>query len=312
MDGALPLARRSLPGTFSIAAADPPRGQVGVAVQSKALAVGSIVPWARAGVGAVATQGHTIARYGPDILDALERGATPIAALSVTVVSDPSQGLRQIGVVGTNGASASHTGAELDPWCGSLVGPCYAIQGGFLAGEAAVSSMRHAFLETSGSLAERLLNALEAGQAAGGDKRGQQSAALLVEQAGYRETSPERTDRLVDLRVDDHPEPIKELRRLLTLWQIRDMIAQAFIPYLKAEYQVAVEIMLQAKVRFPGNALVLVNLAAFECLAGHLADGLTDLGDCLRADPSFRQLASTDPDFTALRGSAEFEQLLSA
>ena len=209
-------------GTFSIVAADPKTGEVGCAVQSKYFAIGAVTPWVRAGVGAVATQAMgVVARNGERALTMLAAGADPAAALDEVLAADVDRELRQLGAVTTDGRAAAHTGASCVEWAGHLVDPGFAVQGNMLAGAEVLPAMRRAFLDTKTSLPERLLAALEAGQAAGGDRRGQQAAALVVEQLGAAERSREGIDRVCDLRVDDHQEPIVELRRLLTLWSQR-------------------------------------------------------------------------------------------
>jgi uncharacterized Ntn-hydrolase superfamily protein len=207
--------------TFSLVAADPETGEVGVAVQSKYFAVGNVVPWAKAGVGAVATQAAGVAAYGPRILALLEEGRPPDEALADTLADDRDWETRQIGVVTAAGEAIALTGDRCQPWAGSIVRDNFAAQGNLLAGEEVVEEMARAFEEAEGPLAERLMSALEAGQAAGGDRRGQQAAALVVEQLGAAARSREGIDRICDLRVDDHPEPIIELRRLLTIWRQR-------------------------------------------------------------------------------------------
>jgi uncharacterized Ntn-hydrolase superfamily protein len=206
--------------TFSIVAADASTGEVGCAVQSKYFAIGSVTPWVRAGVGAVATQAMgVVARNGECVLAAIASGADSSTALDQVLAADVEPELRQLGAVTAEGIAAAHTGTDCVEWAGHLVEPGFAVQGNMLASADVLPAMRIAFVETSAPLAERLLAALEAGQTAGGDRRGQQSAALVVEQVGAAERTRERTDRICDLRVDDHLEPIIELRRLFTLWR---------------------------------------------------------------------------------------------
>jgi uncharacterized Ntn-hydrolase superfamily protein len=211
-----------LAGTFSIVAADSTTGEVGCAVQSKYFAIGAVTPWVRAGVGAVATQAMgVVARNGERVLSALADGVDPVEALDRALAADLQPELRQIGVVAADGRAAAHTGAGCVEWAGHLAEPGFAVQGNILANGHVLPAMRQAFLATSGSLAERMMTALEAGQAAGGDRRGQQAAALVVGQSGAAARMPEGVDRVCDLRVDDHAEPIVELRRLLALWKQR-------------------------------------------------------------------------------------------
>jgi uncharacterized Ntn-hydrolase superfamily protein len=167
--------RAFVKGTFSIVAADVAAGEVGCAVESRYFSVGSVVPWAKAGVGAVATQAAGVAAYGPRILALLEDGLEPTDALEHALADDSARESRQVGVVTADGRAAAHTGSGCLHWAGHRVGDGYAVQGNILAGEAVVVEMERAFIEAEGSLAERLVTALEAGQAAGGDARGQQS-----------------------------------------------------------------------------------------------------------------------------------------
>ena len=204
-----------LVATFSIVAANPETGEVGVAVQSKFLAVGSVVPWAKANVGAVATQSWANTAYGPEGLDLLEKGLSPEEVIDKLIADDPGRSLRQVAVVNAEGEASAFTGHECYDWAGHKIGKHHSCQGNILVSEKTVSEMSRAFEESKGSLAERLLTAISAAQNAGGDSRGKQSAAVYVLQkgAGYGGYN----DVKVDLRVDDHPEPIEELQRLYEL-----------------------------------------------------------------------------------------------
>ena len=201
--------------TFSIVAFDPETDSLGVAVQSKFLAVGSVVPWARAGVGAVATQALANYSYGPRGLDLLAEGNTAEQTVHSLVSADEDREHRQLGVVDARGQAATFTGSECFGWAGGVTGEHYAAQGNILAGAETVDAMAGAYEGTVGDLGARLLAALDAGQEAGGDSRGKQSAALLVvrEGGGYGGDN----DRVLDLRVDDHPDPIRELIRIRDL-----------------------------------------------------------------------------------------------
>jgi len=204
--------------TFSIVGCDTTTGEVGVAVQSKFIAVGAVVPWARAGVGAVATQSLANTSYGPEGLRLLGEGVAPWDVLDRLTAADPARADRQAGIVDAGGRAATYTGDGCSAWAGGRVGTGYAAQGNILVGAATVDAMAGTFERTAGPLAARLLAALAAGQAAGGDSRGQQAAALLVvrEGGGYGG----RNDRYLDLRVDDHPAPITELRRIHDLYML--------------------------------------------------------------------------------------------
>ena len=198
--------------TYSIVACDLAAGQWGVAVQSKFLAVGAVVPWAEPAVGAVATQSYANPRYGPDGLALLRQGRSAQEVVDELTRADDGRAERQVGVVDARGGAATFTGEGCHDWAGGRTGDGYAAQGNILVSAATVDALAERFEGSSGPLAERLLGSLAAGQAAGGDRRGQQSAALLVVErdAGYAGLS----DTLVDLRVDDHERPIEELRRL--------------------------------------------------------------------------------------------------
>jgi len=207
------MAHSVVVATYSIVACDLAAGQWGVAVQSKFLAVGSVVPWAEPHVGAIATQSYANPRYGPDGLALLRKGRSAEETVEALTAADEGRAERQVGVVDGQGRAASFTGAECHDWAGGRTGPGYAAQGNILVSGETVDALAATF-EQNGhlSLADRLLECLAAAQAAGGDRRGQQSASLLVveKDAGYAKLS----DVVVDLRVDDHESPISELRRL--------------------------------------------------------------------------------------------------
>lgn len=202
--------------TYSICACDLEAGQWGVATQSKFLAVGSVVPWAAPATGAIATQSYANPRYGPDGLALLQEGLDAEEVVRRLTDADPGRSHRQLGVVDGAGGSATYTGTACFAWAGGVSGPCYAAQGNILVSAETVTALETTFTTTAGApLVTRLLDCLDAAQAAGGDRRGQQSAALLVVErdGGYAGLS----DTLFDLRVDDHPRPLEELRRLYVI-----------------------------------------------------------------------------------------------
>jgi uncharacterized Ntn-hydrolase superfamily protein len=204
--------------TFSIVGFDPIEKEWGIAVQSKFLGVGAVVPWARAGAGAIATQSYANTAYGPKALELMEQGKSAQETLDQLLKDDPERERRQVGLIDANGNAATFTGKECFNWAGGITGAHFATQGNILVDEKTVESMAKVFTETEGALAERLLAALDAGQEAGGDSRGKQSAALLVvkDKGGYGGFN----DRYIDLRVDEHPDPIKELMRIYQLQQL--------------------------------------------------------------------------------------------
>lgn len=210
-----PLAADPLVHTFSIVARDPATGQLGVAVQSHWFSVGSIVSWAEPGVGAVATQSFVDPSYGPLGLALMKAGKTPEEALRALVSADAQAEVRQVAMVDAAGRVAAHTGASSIAAAGHHVGDAYSVQANLMRSEKVWPAMAAAYEGAAGDLAERLLVALEAGQAAGGDIRGKQSAAIVVVAA--EASGKPWADRIFDLRVEDHPDPIRELRRLVQL-----------------------------------------------------------------------------------------------
>lgn len=206
---------RDYVNTFSIVALDPETGELGVAVASKFLSVGSIVPWAKAGVGAIATQSWVNPLYGLRGLELMAEGKSAKETMRILTEEDDNREVRQAGFVDAQGNSATFSGKDCYSWAGGISGPNFACQGNILTGEDVVQAMADTFQNSTGDLATRLTLALKAGEQAGGDRRGKQSAALLVvkEKGGYAGV----TDRYMDLRVDDHDEPVKELSRILNL-----------------------------------------------------------------------------------------------
>ena len=207
-----------LVSTYSICACDLGERQWGVAVQSKFLGVGSVVPWAEPLVGAVATQSWANPRFGPEGLALLRDGISAEDAVTRLTAADEQRAQRQLGIVDGTGRGATYTGAECKEWAGGRIGDGYAAQGNILVSGETVDALAETFESTPGkALPERLLDCLDAAQAAGGDRRGQQSAALLVVErdGGYAGLS----DEVVDLRVDEHPRPLEELRRIYVMHQ---------------------------------------------------------------------------------------------
>jgi uncharacterized Ntn-hydrolase superfamily protein len=204
--------------TFSIVAFDESTGELGIAVQSKFIAVGAVVPWAKARVGAIATQSFANTSYGAAALELLQTGMHPQEVSARLTERDSEREKRQFGLVDAAGRAATYTGGECFAWAGGVVGEGFCAQGNILAGPGVIEGMTTAFRESAGTLAERLIAALHGGQRRGGDRRGMQSASLLVvkEKGGYGGFN----DRYIDLRVDDHPDPIRELERLLGLYRL--------------------------------------------------------------------------------------------
>ncbi len=263
-------------GTFSIVACDTLRGEVGVAVASKFLAVGSVVPFAEEGVGAVASQAFGNPNFGQIALKMLKEGASPDSIIRYLSSIDTLFDRRQVGIVSAKGQSASWTGKSCISYAGHKNGFCYAIQGNILVGDTVLKAMETAFIESEGEdLPERLIKALEAGDLAGGDARGRQSAALLVmrKNGGYAGL----WDKYVDIRVDDHPDPIPELKRIYALWQrffMLDAYGRIGDQYLKEgkkelaekEYSKAMEIMKKVIAENPDDPDLLNEVAWFMVL----------------------------------------------
>jgi uncharacterized Ntn-hydrolase superfamily protein len=255
--------------TFSIVAADPEAGDWGVAVASKFPAVGVVVPWARAGIGAVATQSWANTSFGPVGLDLMAEGHSSEETLDRLLADDDDREQRQVGAVDAAGRPASFTGDRCMEWAGSQTGEQHACQGNILVGEHVVTEMSRAFEEADGDLVDRLLAGLQAGDAAGGDRRGRQSAALLVvrDRGGYGGY----TDRYVDLRVDDHPRAVEELLRVFGAYDREILIRND--PLLEASPDLVGELQrrLTALGRYAGGesgAYDAATRAAIEAFAG--------------------------------------------
>jgi len=293
------------PATFSIVAADPDAGEVGVAVASRFFAVGSVVPWARAGAGAVATQSNANTTFGPRGLDLLERGVGPQETLAALLRGDTDRDGRQVGIVAMDGRSVTYSGTGCTSWAGGRSGPGYAVQGNILAGEAVVAALERRFLETKGQpLAERLLAALVAGDAAGGDRRGHQSAALLVvrERGGYNGF----TDRAIDVRVDDGPDPIAEIARLTGLAVVNDTWNRGWTAFTGKRYPEALRWQRQtaamAAERTPALLPeVLYDLAVILQANGARDEALASLARAISLNPRLRDQALHDKDLEPLR-----------
>ena len=295
-------------GTFSIVARDPDTGELGIAVASRFFAVGSVVPWAQADVGAVATQSFANTTFGWRGLGLLEKGLTPEETVEILVRGDDDPERRQFGIVAADGKSATYTGEDCLAWAGGRNGPNYAVQGNILASEAVVDAMEDIFLHTEGSLDERLYAALLAGEEKGGDARGKQSAAMLVvkKAAGYGGY----TDRAIDIRVDDHPEPFKELGRLLNFAQMNYAWNEAWTLFTQKNYAQALPPMERTARLAPGNAEVCYDIAVIRLAVGKDNLALEALRKALELNPKLKKQAAKDGDLSKLKGNDEFESLL--
>ncbi|MCP4581200.1 MAG: DUF1028 domain-containing protein [candidate division Zixibacteria bacterium] len=303
----MPVNRDNI-ATFSIVARDPATGELGVAVASRFFAVGAVVPWAKSGVGAVATQSYANTTFGWRGLELMESGLAPDEAMQKLIESDDNPGQRQVGMVAADGKSSTYTGDGCNHWAGGRNGPNYAIQGNILAGEAVVTEMEKAFLATQGTLADRLYAAMLAGEANGGDSRGKQSAAMLMvkEGAGYGGY----TDQAIDIRVDDHAEPFKELGRILIIAQMNYAWNDAWTLFTKKKFVEALPPMERAARLAPNYAEVYLDLAIIRLATGDKNNAITALEKALRLNPKLAKQASKDDDLAGLRGVPEFERLI--
>ena len=237
--------------TYSIVARDPATGELGVAVQSHWFSVGPVVPWAAAGVGAIATQSFVEVSYGPRGLDALRRGLSATDALAELVALDEHADVRQVAIVDAKGAVAAHTGDRCIPGSGHSIGKDYSVQANLMLTDDVPQAMAAAYERARGPLAERLLDALQAAQRAGGDLRGRQSAALLVVRA--QPTDRPWTDRLIDLRVEDHHRPLEELARLLRLHRAYELMNRGDEAVAEGDMTQALVSYAAAEEMFPDN-----------------------------------------------------------
>ena len=271
------------PSTFSIVALDPATGDLGVAVASKFLAVGSVVPWVEEGIGAIATQSYANTSYGPKGLALLRGGSTPQEAAKRLLDEDPERDFRQLGIVDSRGRTHAYTGKRCLAWAGSRAGETFTVQGNILVSEKTLDAMAQAFVEAKGELAERLLRALDAGEEAGGDSRGKESAALVVarKNGGYGGFN----GRYVDLRVDDHPSPVAELNRLLLLHLGKDPVSRARRLEHEGQQAEARKVLDEALRRNPAWSAIRFDLAALCLRMGDVARAKAEIDLAIASDP---------------------------
>lgn len=274
--------------TYSIVARDPATGELGVAVQTHWFAVGAIVPWVEAGLGAVATQSLVDPAYGPLGLELMRRGKSAPDALKALVAGDDGRDVRQVAMIDAEGRVAAHTGPKCIEAAGHRVGADYSVQANLMLNDRVWPEMARAFESAQGDLAERMLAALEAGEAAGGDIRGRQSAALIV--VSGKPTGKPWVDRTFDLRVDDSPEPLKELRRLVTLQRAYNHMNAGDLALERKDHEAALREYGSAQRLVPDNA---------EMVFWH-AVALVNMGRVEDALPLFRRAFSMNPQWRTL------------
>jgi len=283
---------RIMPGrpvhTYSIVARDPATGQLGVAVQSHWFSVGSVVPWAEAGVGAVATQSLVDPSYGRNGLDLMRRGTSAPDALEMLLAKDPARDVRQVAMIDARGRVAAYTGAKDIPEAGHITGANFSVQANLMLNATVWPAMAKAFTSAKGDLADRMMAALEAAQAAGGDIRGRQSAALIV--VTGTPTGQPWSDRIFDLRVDDHPEPLEELRRLLVLQRAYNHMNAGDLAVEKKDNERALREYSAAAALVPDN---------LEMVFWH-AVALVNMGRVDESLPLFRRVFRADKNWLTL------------
>ncbi|MEJ7600207.1 MAG: DUF1028 domain-containing protein [Kofleriaceae bacterium] len=279
--------------TFSIVARDPVTGDLGVAVQSHWFSVGSIVIWAEAGVGAVATQSFSEPAYGPKGLALMKAGTPAPEAMAQLIAADPGSAVRQLGFVDATGRAASHTGARCIQYASHHVGDGYTVQANLMGNDKVVPAMRAAFESTKGDLADRMLAALDAAQAAGGDLRGCQSAAMLV--VSGKQTDKPWAERKIDLRIEDSAAPLVELRRLVTLSRAYDHMNQGDLAVEKGEIDRATEHYATAARLVPDSPEMVYWQGVGLASKGRLDRAMPLLQQAFKADPAWRELTRRLP-----------------
>ncbi len=276
--------------TYSIVARDPNSGQLGVAVQSHWFSVGPIVPWAQAGVGALATQANAEVSYGPQGLELLRQGLGAREALDRLLAADPGAPGRQVAIVDAHGAVATYTGSLCIPFAGHATGDAVSCQANIMASERVWPAMLEAFKSASGAFAARLMAALDAGELAGGDLRGRQSAAILV-------VPPQGKpwQAVVSLRVEDHPEPLAELRRLLRLHEAYELAGQADELVNEGQHDEAASLYRRASSLAPDNHELRFWAGLGAAQAGDVDSGVADVLAAIEQQPGWRELLGRLP-----------------
>ncbi len=273
--------------TYSIVSRDPETGLLGVAVQSHWFSVGSVVTWAEPGVGAVATQSLANPAYGPRGLDLMRSGLDAGEALHALLTADEGAAVRQVAFIDNNGNVAAHTGAKCIESASHITGDGYSVQANLMANDRIVPAMAAAFEESDGDLAERMMAALEAAQREGGDIRGKQSAAMLI--VAPRNTGKPWVDRVLELRIEDHPTPIVELRRLLTIHRGYEEMNRGDLALETGDFKKARDHYKEATRLIPGNPEVMFWHAVTLATSGGAKESIPIFAELFAVDSTWRE-----------------------
>jgi uncharacterized Ntn-hydrolase superfamily protein len=286
--------KHPLVSTFSIVAFDPHTKELGVAVHSRYFSVGSVVPWAEAEVGAIATQSFVNVSYGPRGLQLLKEGLTVNEVIDKLTCEDKERDYRQLGIVDSKGNAAAFTGKKCLDWAGSKIGHNYAAQGNILASQEVVENMGRKFESTKGDLAEKLVAALIGGDKAGGDARGRQSAALLVVKKGFGRAG--YGDRCIDLRVEDHSNPIEELKRLLNLHRVYSLVDESEDKLTKGSLEAAASAIKKAIELDPKVDDAHIDLGILCLKMGKRKEAVKAFKEALRLNPKMKTMIKHLPN----------------
>lgn len=279
--------------TYSIVARDPATGQMGVAVQSHWFSVGSLVTWAEAGVGAVATQSFIDPAYGPLGLQLMRAGKNAKQALAAIIASDPGEAVRQVAMIDAQGNVAAHTGSKCIPAAGHYVGENFSVQANLMLNDKVWPAMKEAYQKTSGDIADKMLAAMDAAQAVGGDIRGKQSAAILI--VSGTNTGRPWADRVMELRVEDHPEPLQELRRLVHVHRAYQHMNAGDLAVEHNDMEKALAEYGAAQKMVPDNLEMIYWTATSLVNAGRLEESLPLFKKVFAGDPNWAELTPRLP-----------------
>jgi uncharacterized Ntn-hydrolase superfamily protein len=299
------LARLS--STFSIVAFDPETKDLGVGVQSRYFSVGSAVPWAEPGIGAVATQSFVNLTYGPKGLAFLEQGLAVDEILERLTKGDTGRDFRQVGIVDAKGNAASYTGRSCLEWAGSRIGKGFAVQGNILTGKEVVDGMVEMYESTKGALPDRIMAALKGAETAGGDARGRQSSALLIVRKNCK---GEGVHRLIDLRVEDHKDPIGELQRLLTMHRLYRLIDESEEFMARGMNEDAMRLIEEAITLNPKSDDAYIDLGMINLKMGRKEEAIIALKIALKLNPRMKSLIPQLPKSGMMEADPELMKRL--